>query len=96
MLDYAVHIRQLRQRHIDEKPPGLAEALEDVPLEECIGIWGEDLGDCLAAVIHAKSSAQKPLLWHDEQLTTIANDFQFADAVMTVALAMATPDKQNV
>lgn len=85
---YRTIIRQLRPEDVADFQ--LGDALGDVPWQECVAVLGEDLGVCLAAVVHAKKDSPKPLLWSDSdgKGTPIPSPEPFADAVMVVSLGI--------
>jgi hypothetical protein len=59
MSGYQCHIRQLTQKEADLYKVDLT----GVPIEECVAVYGEDLGECLAAVVHLRKDADMPLVW---------------------------------
>lgn len=83
MVGYGVKIRALRQDDVDRWSIDLAGH----PLNECIAVDGEDLGACLAAVVHP---AGPTLLWSDADGAgaPIPNPSTFAAALLTVVRAV--------
>ena len=75
----ALHIRGLTQATVDT----FNVRLKGAQLENCIEIYGEDMGECLAAVVELPTQR---LIWSDEDAagTEIANPRAFVGAVVAV------------
>lgn len=94
MFGYAVHIRRLKQEDL-ERWPDVESALGeyDIPATECVTVIGEDLGECLAAVVHLNRASDHPLVWSDSdgKGTPIKVERAFAEAI-AVVLYSIIPD----
>lgn len=82
MLGYACRIRRLTPEDVRMFKVDLGDA----PLSHCVAVWGEDLGECLAAVVDMRSMR---LVWSDAdgEGTPIA-DSAFGAAVRVVLLSI--------
>jgi hypothetical protein len=77
---YGVHINTLTDE--DVRVHKLGNALAGIPAHECVAVHGEDLGRCLAAVVHFSTGR---LLWSDADGNgTPINQPAFGNAVVTV------------
>lgn len=93
MSGYSMHVRELTDK--DRAYYGV-ELPDGVPLHECIGVYGEDMGECLAAVIHLVPNTDHPLVWSDAdgKGTPIAEGQKFADC-LAFALVNIMPHLQR-
>jgi hypothetical protein len=87
MSGYSMHIRQLKPSDVSLWKIELGEA----KIEDCVAVEGEDLGRCLAAVVHLPKTEYglaAATIWTDE--TPIDGEPLFAASKVNFAYSIIT------